>query len=292
MKATLFSALALSALLTLTALTPPAHRFDQRGPEQPVRRKIRAYVQQNVLPSVRQQRQKLEAQLSTSDKAQLAVYRAQLHDLRQRGRELRRSFAAAPAPASIAAPTSAPALTEAQQLQLQQLRTETRALLQSVGQLAQKYDTDIARLSQELKPQKEQWATDIRAIVARAASTAPAAARRHRGGTVGRFFRSAAFLLLDPATPTQPTGRASAAPQVYPNPVAATSQLDYAVPKAGPVTVELLDGRGNTLRTVAQQQQPKGSHHLAVDVADLPAGTYFFKITTRAGAETRRFVKE
>ena len=71
------------------------------------------------------------------------------------------------------------------------------------------------------------------------------------------------------------------------------TQLDYEVQKAGAVTVELLDGRGNTLRTVqTESKQEKGPHTLAVDVADLPVGTYFFKQTTRTGAETKRFVKE
>lgn len=80
---------------------------------------------------------------------------------------------------------------------------------------------------------------------------------------------------------------------MYPNPTAATNQLSYEVKKAGPVTVELLDGRGNTLRTVAQEaKQEKGTHSLTANVADLPAGTYYFKITTRTGAETQRFVKE
>ncbi|RSK46878.1 T9SS type A sorting domain-containing protein [Hymenobacter rigui] len=290
MKAALLPTLALSALLTFTSLATSARPTHQPGPDQPARREIRAYVQQNVLPTVRRQRQKLEAQLSTSDKAQLAVYRAQLHDLRQRGQELRRSFAAANPAQPDATPATRPTLTEPQQQQLQQLRTETRTLLQSVGQLAQKYDTDIARLSQELKPQKEQWTTDIKAITTRYPTATASQPHRRRAGSVARFFRPAAFLLLDPAASTPP---APAASQVYPNPVAASSQLAYTVTKTGPVTIELLDGRGNTLRTVAQQpRQEKGSYSQPLEVADLPTGTYFFKITTRTGAETKRFVKE
>ncbi|MET4106751.1 T9SS type A sorting domain-containing protein [Hymenobacter sp. UYP22] len=279
------SSLALGAILTVTSLTSQAQ---QTGPAaQPARAETRAYISRNVLPTLRIQRQKLEAQLSTSDKAQLAVFRAQLHDLRQRGRELRRP--AAPA---------RPALTEPEQQLAQQLRTETRTLLQSVEQLARKYDADIARLTQELKPQREQWATDLQAIAAQhpGPTTQPHPRKHRRSDGVRRFLQPAQFLLLQPEAPT-PTpaapGGTAGLGGVFPNPATAASQLEYEVTKAGPVTVELLDGRGNTLRTVTQAaKQEKGPHTLAVDVADLPTGTYFFKITTRTGAETKRFVKE
>ncbi|AHJ96579.1 T9SS type A sorting domain-containing protein [Hymenobacter swuensis] len=288
MKATWLPALALGFLLALTTPASYAQPSGQPGPDQPARREIRAYVQQNVLPTVRQQRQKLEPRLSTSDKAQLAVYRAQLHDLRQRGKDLRQ------AARSTTTATARPAFTEAQQQQLRELHTETRSLLLSVSQLAQKYDTEIARLAQELKPQKEQWAADLQAITTRHASPEQAAHRskHHRRDALSRFFQPAAFLLLDPAAQT-PTLPAPTGTRVYPNPTATATQLDYEVQKAGAVTVELLDGRGNTLRTVhSESKQEKGPHSLPVDVADLPVGTYFFKITTRTGAETKRFVKE
>ncbi|MDU0371796.1 T9SS type A sorting domain-containing protein [Hymenobacter endophyticus] len=280
------SSLALGAMLTITSLTSQAQ---QTGPAaRPARAETRAYISRNVLPTLRIQRQKLEAQLSTSDKAQLAVFRAQLHDLRQRGRELRRTTA----------PGARPALTEPEQQLAQQLRTETRTLLQSVEQLARKYDADIARLAQELKPQREQWATDLQAITAQHPSpaTQPRPRKNRRSDGVRRFLQPAQFLLLQPEastpTPAAPGGNAGLG-GVFPNPATAASQLEYEVTKAGPVTVELLDGRGNTLRTVTQAiKQEKGPHTLAVDVADLPTGTYFFKITTRAGAETKRFVKE
>jgi len=288
MKATRLPALALGLLLSITSPASYAQLSHQPGPDQPARREIGAYVQQNVLPTVRQQRQKLEPQLSTSDKAQLAVYRAQLHDLRQRGKDLRQ------AARSTSAATARPTLTETQQQQLRQLHTEIRSLLLSVSQLAQKYDTEIVRLAQEIKPQQEQWAADLQTIATHHISLEQATHRskHHRRNAVSRFFRPAAFLLLDPTAQT-PTPPAAMGTRVYPNPTATATQLDYEVQKAGAVTVELLDGRGNTLRTVqTESKQEKGPHSLAIDVADLPVGTYFFKITTRTGAETKRFVKE
>lgn len=260
----------------------------------PARKEIREYYRQNVLPTVRQQRQKLEAQLTTSDKAQLTLYRAQLKETRQKAKALRQSFRPAGTPAG-----TRPELTEAQKQQLQQLRTETKAILQNVSQLAQKYEGDIAKLAQEVQPQREKWQADTKAILARTATPeqpAKAGKGRHQrhGAGMRRYFQPTSFLLLNPNAPAKtptPAGRGNAG--VYPNPSVSTNQLEYEVKKAGPVTVELLDGRGNTLRTVAQETKvEKGPHTLQVNVADLPVGTYYFKITTRAGSETKRFVKE
>ncbi|WP_139923943.1 T9SS type A sorting domain-containing protein [Hymenobacter sp. DG01] len=284
-------ALALSLLLGGSAVQAQNTQARQGAP---ARKELLAYYQQNVLPVVRQQRQKLETQLTTSDKAQLTLYRAQLKETRQKAKALRQSFRLAGTPAG-----TRPELTETQKQQLQQLRTETKAILQNVSQLAQKYEGDIAKLAQEVQPQKEKWQADTKAILARTTTPEqPAKAgkgkhQRHAGG-VRRYFQPTSFLLLNPNAPTQkptPTERGNAG--VYPNPSVSTNQLEYEVKKAGPLTVELLDGRGNTLRTVAQEAKvEKGPHTLQVNVADLPVGTYYFKVTTRSGAETKRFVKE
>ena len=300
MKTTLLSALLVGSLLlsaaprgfaqtTPTTSTPDAGRATAH-------RQARAYIQQNVLPAVRQQRRQLESQLTSADRAQLAIYRSQLREVRQKGHALRQSWR--PAAGTAATPGPRPMLTEAQQQQVQQLRTETKDIMANVQQLAQQYTTDISRLTQALKPQQEKWATDLRALTAAPAGSETAAHANHhrphqrRADAVGRLLRPAAFLLLDPTAP-EPTQPQRSETLVYPNPTSATTQLAYDVAKAGAVTVELLDGRGNILRTVAQDsKQEKGPHTLAVEVADLPAGTYFFKITTRSGAETRRFVKQ
>lgn len=302
MKTTLFKSLTLVLVLLTTALTAPA-RAEQPKDNHPVRREMQAYVEQNVMPVVRQQRQKLEAQLATADKAQLAIYRTQLKEVRQRSQALRQSFRSAP---STAPQTTEPAsprtpLTEAQQQQLQQLRTETRTIMQQVNQMAEKYTTNITQVLQEVQPQKEKWATDMQAIVAK--NTTPEQQEklsRSRGGRMhhrigaSRLLRPTAFLLLDPAASTAaPAASELGSTSLYPNPAVATSQLEYTVTKAGPVTVELLDGRGNTLRTIAQEpKEEKGAHTLQVNLADLPKGTYYYKITTRTGSETKRFVKE
>ncbi|MCB2377736.1 T9SS type A sorting domain-containing protein [Hymenobacter sp. BT635] len=291
MKTTLLKTLT----LLLAALLSASSTFaNGRRDEKPGRQEVKAYYQTNVLPVVRQQRQKLEAQLSADDKAQLATYRTQLQALRQRGKSLREAL-------QPATPGAAhPALTEAQKQQMQQLRSESREIMVKVGLLAKKYAPQLTQLSQEIQPQKDKWTTDLKAISTKYATPAQlenrrAGGRHHGAGRLGQdFLRPAKFLLLDPNAPAlRATTSAATDLNVYPNPAAASNQLEYQVKKAGPVTIEILDGRGNTLRPVLQnEQQDKGSHTLTANLADLPSGTYFYKITTRTGTETKRFVKQ
>ncbi|WP_310394252.1 T9SS type A sorting domain-containing protein [Hymenobacter sp.] len=297
MKLTAPKFLALLLLVVLSATLAGAARDGRFRPreDRPVRREIKAYFQANVLPVLRQQRQQLESQLTAADRAQLATYRAQLQDVKARGQALRRSLR--PAGASQG---PRPALTDAQQQQVQQLRAEARGVMLNVAQLAQKYDGAIAQLAREVQPQREKWSTDIRAIAAKNATPEQQQKLAAFGGRMRghhgtrRFFKPAAFLLLDPNAPaTGPTEPGLGATSFYPNPTAATSQLEYEVKKAGPVTIDLLDDNGTKLRTLlAETQQEKGTRTQQLDLRDLPAGTYFYKITTKSGSETKRFVKE
>jgi hypothetical protein len=301
MKATF--TITLAALLATATATLAQNPLDKhQGTNRPARTEVKAYVEQNVLPVVLQQRQKLESQLASTDKSQLATYRTQLKEVRQRSQALRHSLRASRAAAPKATEPTATqfALTDEQRQQARHLHTETRAIMQGVGQLAQKYERNIAQLTQEVQPQREKWATDLQAFATKNLDVEHAEPKKagrfqdqkmHHASS-GRYFRPTAFLLLAPSAPTTSEPSVSGT-TLYPNPVVATSQLEYTVTKAGPVTVELLDSRGNTLRTIAQEpKQEKGIHTLPVNLSDLAAGTYYYKITTRTGAETKRLVKE
>ena len=288
-----FLTLALAALLS-TSVAGHAQSGQQHPHEdRPARREVAAYYQANVLPVVRQQRQKLEAQLSAPDRAQLATYRSQLKDVKTRGKALRQSLHPAGTPAG-----TRPELTDAQRQQMQQLRTETRDIMQRVAQLAKQYEANIAQLAREVEPQKEKWAADMKAIVSKNATseqqenTSHHGHRMHGDGQLRPYFRPVAFLLMEPgeaATTASSLGGTS----FYPNPAGATSQLAFDVKKAGTVSVDLLDKNGSKLRTLvpAFQAEP-GARTQQLDLHDLPAGTYFYKITTASGSETKRFVKE
>jgi hypothetical protein len=267
------------------------HRY---GNHHPMGREVRSYVQANVLPVLRQQRQKLEPQLSAADRAQLATYRSQLQALKAQGQALRHTISP-----SRERPATQPVLTEAQQKQAHELRAQSRTIMLSVAQMAQKYDGAITQLTQEVQPQKEQWATDIKAIMTKNATPeqqqkmAAMQGRMHERGGLRQFFKPAMFLLLNPSAPVADECNSLGNTSFYPNPAVAISQLDYEVKKAGPVTVDLLDKDGDKLRTLlAKPSVEQGQHSQTLNLSDLPAGTYYYKITTKGNSQTKRFVKE
>ena len=278
-------------LLLVAVFTTSGVGFAQSGQDhprhdRPAHREAKAYYQANVLPVLRRQRQKLETQLTAEDRTQVVTYRTQLQALKQQGRALRQSLAPATAPGA-----TRPTLSDAQR----------RAIMLNVAQLAQKYDAPIRQLAQEVQPQKEKWSTDLKAIVLKNATPeqrermAAHGERMHHHGRARRFFKPAIFLLLDPnaAATGQSNERSLGSTSFYPNPAAATSTVEYSVKKAGPVTIDLLDKNGSKLHTLAAETNvEKGAHTQSIDLRDVPAGTYFYKITTKSGSETKRFVKE
>ena len=297
MKATPLKLLMLFLLVSFGTVPARAQGHPHGRPgDGPARREIRTYIEANVQPVLQQQRQKLEPQLTAADRTQLATYRTQLRALKEQGQALRRNAR----PDGTTAPASRPSFSEEQRQQAHELRSQARGIMLSVAQLAQKYDGAIAQLAQEVQPQKEKWAADIQALVAKNATPeqqqrlAGFHGRRREHGPLRRFFRPALFLLMDPGAPASgPANRSLGNTSFYPNPAAPTSQLTYDVKKAGPVTIDLLDKNGNKLRTLATEAAAEtGSHTQVLDLRDLPAGTYFYKITTKSGSETKRFVKE
>ncbi|GAA4373947.1 T9SS type A sorting domain-containing protein [Hymenobacter koreensis] len=264
---------------------------------------LRAYVQQNVLPVVRQQRQKLEAQLSAADKTQLAGYRAQLKAVREKKKAFHQSLRPAGTPQGEKG--QRPELTDAQQQQMQQFHSEQRAIMLNVAQLAQKYAAPIQQLAAEVQPQRTQWAADMQALAQKNATPEQKQkmaqwqnkAGKHRGGHGGvrKFFAPTRFLLMDPTAPIESKaasadrgGRAA----LYPNPAFGAQRLEYEVKKEGNVKVELLNEQGKTLRTLQDGKLNKGPQSLEVNLSDLPRGTYYYKISGKDLKETRRFAKE
>jgi hypothetical protein len=295
MKSNPLKLLALLLVILSATVAGMARGGRHQREDRPMRREIRAYFQSNVLPVLRQQRQKLEPQLSAADQAQLTTYRTQLRALREQGQALRHGVV----PGNSAAGRTRPTLTDAQKQQAHELHYQVKGIMLNVAQLARKYDGAITQLTQEVAPQKEKWSTDIKAIVAKNTTPeqqqklAAASGRLHERGSLRRFFKPAMFLLIDPNAPAPSPEASIGNTSLYPNPAAPTSQLDYEVKKAGPVTVDLLDKDGNKLRTLlTEANAEKGPHTQSVNLQDLPAGTYFYKITAKGSTQTKRFVKE
>ncbi len=77
--------------------------------------------------------------------------------------------------------------------------------------------------------------------------------------------------------------------EVYPNPSAGPATLSFSLAERGEVSVVLYDVRGREVARLAGGTLEVGTHRIAVDGADLPSGTYLYRVTTGAQVETGRF---
>jgi hypothetical protein len=77
----------------------------------------------------------------------------------------------------------------------------------------------------------------------------------------------------------------------FPNPTTGLLLIEFSVPGASGVDVDLVDVLGRHVRTLHSGQLSYGMHRLEVQTAALPAGVYFVRLRTEAGTLTRPIVK-
>ncbi|MEL6141130.1 MAG: alkaline phosphatase D family protein, partial [Bacteroidota bacterium] len=79
---------------------------------------------------------------------------------------------------------------------------------------------------------------------------------------------------------------------VYPNPAKDIVDLQYALNAPSRVRVELLDANGRALRTLRDERLGTGLYTLRAPVLDLPAGTYFLRLSTSEGQISQVILKK
>jgi hypothetical protein len=243
---------------------------------------------------MKQQRLKLETQLSAGDKKQLEDLQKRLATNREAGKSFRQERKTQPK-------ADKPAQTDAQRQQMQLHRAEMERIMADARTLAVKYDSNIQALFKEISSSSDKWKTDLEAIHQKHQVAAPAQPnqpprhqKRGRAGHVsGSYMRPVAFLLWDVKQDLPAEGSdLNSGNQVFPNPATITNTLKYTVKQAGKVQIDLLDDQGNLLRTLENGPKTKGDFQLEVPVSELKSGIYVYKISTKAGVETKRFVKK
>ena len=96
-------------------------------------------------------------------------------------------------------------------------------------------------------------------------------------------------------TLTDPVRVAIGAPEalelngLFPNPSRSTVTLQYALPRASDVRVEVYDLLGRRVAAIEGAEKPAGRAEMQVDVRQLASGAYFVRLITDAGVQTQRF---
>ena len=247
----------------------------------------RQLFQEQVLPLLQAQRLKLESALSAADKATVDRLRDALADMRAAHKDAHGGKRKADTPP-----------TEEDRARMAEFHKQRHAIMEEAAAVANRYASQIQQLHEEVKPQLERLRAEIAALATvetdDAHATGDMHARHHEGQRQAgkHHMEDARFLLMDPArTPGQGRARSEKAEQirveVFPNPAFTRATLRYKLEEAGPAKIELIDGEGKVLRVLREGQAAEGEHFVDLETTDLPAGTYYFRITDSQGPKVR-----
>jgi hypothetical protein len=75
--------------------------------------------------------------------------------------------------------------------------------------------------------------------------------------------------------------------QNYPNPFNPVTQIEFEVPVASEIRLEVFDVLGRSVRVLADGLYGAGAHSVSFDASDLPSGLYMYRLTSADYVQTR-----
>lgn len=78
--------------------------------------------------------------------------------------------------------------------------------------------------------------------------------------------------------------------QNFPNPFNPTTVIEFSLPEASFVRLEVFNVLGQRVATLLQANQAAGTHSVSFNTAGLSSGIYFYRITAGAGTKTKRML--
>ena len=78
--------------------------------------------------------------------------------------------------------------------------------------------------------------------------------------------------------------------QNYPNPFNPTTIINYSVPKAGLVTINVYDILGREIKQLVNEQKNAGTYNIEFNASKLATGVYFYRMQAGSFAETKKLL--
>ena len=105
------------------------------------------------------------------------------------------------------------------------------------------------------------------------------------------------FVLMDPDKFPEETEEAPTVVKetpemsVYPNPATGNTNISYEVKTAGKVSIELLDGNGNVVRTLLDKEMMTGKQKVQLNTSGLQQNTtYYVRYTGPEGSVMQKLI--
>lgn len=303
-----------AAVMLATVLIGGPLSAQERGKGQraEAHQEMKTYVEQNVIPVMKPQREKLETYLSAKEQKQIDEVRAKLEEHRKQREEhwkTREDFRQS---------GERPSETERAEFRekMQAQREAHRKEIEIVRTIAENHKDQIQQLYEEVSSEAETWKSDIQAIREKyrpegndrpgrgefkgkgqgmdghhpghGKGKGPGHPGGHGpdGGMMG-LHNPVRFLLWDTE---KGLGLNTDEIRTFPNPATSVNTLEYTVSQPGEVRINLINDKGIVIKTVVNETQTRGEYQVQTDVSGLEKGMYFYQIKTPAGLETRKIV--
>jgi hypothetical protein len=88
----------------------------------------------------------------------------------------------------------------------------------------------------------------------------------------------------------KPMPKSFALKQNYPNPFNPTTVIDYELPSASKVRVELYDVLGRKVMELFSGEKPAGYHQVQMNGLNLASGVYFYRLQAGTFVQTKKML--
>lgn len=251
---------------------------------------VKAYIQQNVLPVMKIQRQELDKQIDAADQIRLDELRAEMKSLMTIIKEKREIFRESEEKPSAE-----------QRAEMRELRNQRHGLMDEVAMLSEKYDAEISSALEPIRENAETWKRELNVIRQESCNNkamqkqkGQCGRKQYQGADAGmpmqKFLSPQGFLLWDTedSIPFMDDGNSeenSLQIHIFPNPATETIQVSLALAESGSVLVQVLDKDGQVVIRGSEHKASEGTYSESINLNTLENGVYFVKI--KADGKTR-----
>lgn len=78
--------------------------------------------------------------------------------------------------------------------------------------------------------------------------------------------------------------------QNYPNPFNPSTTIEYSIPQAGLVTIQVYDILGREVATLVNEEKQRGSYSVNFNASNLSSGIYFYRLQASSFIETKKMI--